>query len=98
MFIFLIANELLYSFSCRNLKYSVINKSFFDNKRLSIGVGIIFLIQIIILSTGLSRFFIVDNIGTTNVIITIGICLLVFVIGELAKPMYRKFFKDYREE
>ena len=42
MFIFLVANELLYSFSCRNLKHSVLNKELFDNKRLTIGVGIIY--------------------------------------------------------
>ena len=29
MFIFLVANELLYSFSCRNLKHSVLNKIIF---------------------------------------------------------------------
>ena len=97
MFIFLVANELLYSFSCRNLKYSVLNKSFFENKRLTIGVGVIFLIQILILTTGLSQFFIVDGIGITNILITLGICLLTFIIGEFAKPIYKKLFKDYTE-
>lgn len=97
MFIYLVANELLYSFSCRNLKHSVLNKNFFDNKRLSIGVGAIMLIQVIILTTGLSQFFIVDGIGITNIFITLGICLLIFIIGELVKPLYTKLFKDYSE-
>ena len=97
MFIFLVANELLYSFSCRNLKHSVLNKKFFDNKRLSIGVGIIFLIQIIILTTGLSQFFIVDGINIISILVTVGICLLLFIIGELVKPIYNKLFKDYSE-
>ena len=97
MFIFLVANELLYSFSCRNLKHSVLNKSFFENKRLTIGVGVIALIQILILTTGLSQFFIVSGISITNILITLGICLLTFIIGELAKPIYTKLFKDYSE-
>lgn len=97
MFIFLVANELLYSFSCRNLKHSVLNKELFDNKRLTIGVGVIFLIQIIILTTGLSKYFIVSGIGIDNILVVLGICLLTFIIGELVKPIYVKLFKDYTE-
>ena len=97
MFIFLIANELLYSLTCRNLKKSVLNKNIFDNKRLSIGLAVIVVIQIIVLTTGLSKFFIVDNIGINNVLITLGICFTVFVLGELVKPLYVKLFKDYTE-
>ena len=98
MFIYLVANELLYAFSCRNLKHSVINKSFFSNTRLTIGVGIIVLVQIIILTSGLSQFFIVGGIDINHILITLLICLIVFIIGEFAKPLYVKLFKDYREE
>lgn len=97
MFMFLIANELLYAFSCRDLKHSVLNFKIFENKRLSIGVGILVVIQIIVLTTELSKFFIVGNIGITNVLITLGICFLTFIIGELFKPLYIKVFKDYME-
>lgn len=27
----------------------------------------------------------------------IGICIVMFIIGELVKPLYTKIFKDYRE-
>lgn len=97
MFIYLVANELLYSLSCRNLKKSVLNKNLFDNKRLSLGVGILMIVQVIVLTTGLSKFFIVDGIGIINVLIVLGICLITFVIGELIKPIYVKLFKDYTE-
>ena len=97
MFIFLVANELLFSFSCRNLKKSVLNKNFFENKRLSIGVGVIALVQILILTTGLSQFFIVSGISIMNIIVTLIICLLTFIVGELVKPVYVKLFKDYTE-
>ena len=98
LFIYLIANELLYSFSCRNLKHSVINKKLFDNKRLSIGVGIIVILQVIIFSTSLKQFFIVDGISIKMVLITLGICLGTSLIGEVFKPVYSKLFKDYKEE
>ena len=98
LFIYLIANELLYSFSCRNLKHSVINKKLFDNKRLSIGVGVIVILQVIIFSTGLKHFFIVDGISIKMVLITLGICLVTSLIGEVFKPVYNKLFKDYKEE
>lgn len=97
MFIYLVANELLYSFSCRNLKHSVLNKYFFENKRLTLGVGVIFLIQIIILTTGLSQFFIVGDLKLQSILFTLGICILTFIIGELVKPLYTKLFKDYKE-
>lgn len=97
MFIYLIANELLFAFSCRNLKHSVINKNIFKNKRLNIGVAFIAIIQIIVLTTGLSKFFIVSDIGLVNVLFILIICFITFIFGELVKPLYSKFFKDYVE-
>ena len=55
-----------------------------SNKRLTIGVGVIMLIQVIILTTGLSQFFIVGGISMTNILFTLGICLLTFIIGEFS--------------
>lgn len=97
MFIYLIVNELLYALSCRNLKRSILNKDIFGNKRLSIGLIVLLLVQVLVLTTGLKKFFIVANLGIMNILITIGVCLLVFIIGELVKPIYTKFFKDYVE-
>lgn len=95
LFIFLIGNELLYSLSCRNLKKSVINKHIFDNKRLSIGLFSILMIQIIVLTTSISKYFIVTNLSLKSVLFIIGACLFNFIIGELVKPIYNKLFKDY---
>ena len=97
MFIYLIVNELLYSLSCRNLKKSVLNKKIFDNKRLTVGLSCLIIVQITILTTGLSKFFIVKNIGIYNILISISVCILVFIIEELTKPIYVKLFKDYTE-
>ena len=97
MFIYLIANELLYAFSCRSLKRSVLNKNIFDNKKLTLGILVITIIQILVLTTSLSQFFIVKGITLIDVLITLGICFLTFIIGEFIKPIYVKLFKDYTE-
>ena len=52
--------------------------------------------QVIILITPLSKFFIVSNINMKYIFITLIICLLMFVVGELSKPVYTKLFKDYK--
>ena len=96
MFIYLIANELLYSFNCRNLKKSILNKNIFENRRLTIGVGAIVLVQLLVLCTGISKYFIVSDIPINNILLTLGICFLTFILGELTKPIYVKLFKDYK--
>lgn len=97
LFIYLVTHELLFSFSCRNIKKSVLNKDIFSNKKLTLGVFLILLVQIIVLVTSISKYFIVPNIKINYILITIGICFIMFVLGELVKPIYTKLFKDYRE-
>ncbi len=97
MFIYLIANELLYSLSCKNLKKPVFNKKFLENKRLIISLVGLIIIQILVLTTGLSKFFIVSGLKFKSVLVMLGICFGVFVLEELVKPLYNKFFKDYTE-
>lgn len=97
LFIYLVTHELLFSFSCRNIKKSVLNKNIFSNKKLTLGVLTILIIQIIVLITPISKYFIVPNIKINYILITIGICFIMFILGELVKPIYTKLFKDYRE-
>ena len=97
LFIYLVTHELLFSFSCRNIKKSVLNKNIFSNKKLTLGVLTILLVQVIVLVTPISKYFIVPNIKINYILITIGICFIMFILGELVKPVYTKLFKDYRE-
>lgn len=97
LFIYLVTHELLFSFSCRNIKKSVLNKNIFSNKKLTLGVFLILLVQVIVLVTPISKYFIVPNIKINYILITIGICFIMFILGELVKPIYTKLFKDYRE-
>ena len=98
MFMYLVLNELLFAFSCRNLKKSVLNKNIFTNKKLTIGVLSLLIVQLLIFLTPLSKYFIVDGLNIKMVFITLGICFISFIIGELVKPIYTKLFKDYKEE
>ena len=98
MFIYLILHEILFSFSCKNLKKSVLNKDIFNNPKLNIGNFCIIILQIIILTTGLSKYFIVKNIPIGYILLTLIACSLMFIIGEFIKPIYVKLFKDYKEE
>lgn len=97
LFIYLVTHELLFSFSCRDIKKSVLNKNIFSNKKLTLGVLTILLVQVIVLVTPISKYFIVPNIKINYILITIGICFIMFLLGELVKPIYTKLFKDYRE-
>lgn len=97
LFIYLVTHELLFSFSCRDIKKSVLNKNIFSNKKLTLGVLTILLVQVIVLVTPISKYFIVPNIKINYILITIGICFIMFILGELVKPVYTKLFKDYRE-
>lgn len=97
LFIYLVTHELLFSFSCRDIKKSVLNKNIFSNKKLTLGVSLILLVQVIVLVTPISKYFIVPNIKINYILITIGICFIIFILGELVKPVYTKLFKDYRE-
>ena len=97
MFIYLVVHELLFAFSCKNTKESILNKKIFDNKNLNLGILGIIIVQVLVLTTGLRKFFIVQTIDIKYILLTIGVCLLMFILGELAKPIYRKLFKDFRE-
>lgn len=94
MFIFLITHELLFSISCKNPQKSILNLHIFDNVHLNIGLLGLLILQLIITFTGLSKFFITSNLGYQNILITIGICILIFIIGELVKPIYVAIFND----
>ena len=95
MFIYLTIHELLFAYSCKNPKKSVIGRLMFNNKKLNMGMLGIIIVNLIVLVTPLSKYFIVSNIGFGNVMIVIIVSLFMFILGEVAKSIYVKLFKDY---
>jgi Ca2+-transporting ATPase len=93
-FLTLIMLEMIYAFSCKNLKTNVIKKDIFDNKFMNIGMLALLVLQILIFITPVKRFFGLVDIN----LIQAGYCMLivfvVFVIDELSKYLVTLKFRD----
>ena len=96
LFIYLICNELLFAYSCRNPKKSILNKHIFDNKTLNLSFISLIILQILLFASPLGKYFIAGNINTKYIMLTILITIVSFILEELLKPIFTKLFKDYR--
>ena len=96
LFIYLICNELLFAYSCRNPKKSILNKHIFENKTLNLSFISIIILQILLFASPLGKYFIAGNINTKYILLTILITIVSFILEELFKPIFTKLFKDYR--
>lgn len=96
LFIYLICNELLFAYSCRNPKKSILNKHIFENKTLNLSFISIIILQILLFVSPLGKYFIAGNINTKYILLTILITIVSFILEELFKPIFTKLFKDYR--
>ena len=93
-FLTLILLEMIFTFTCRNLKKNVINKNIFSNKYINKGLLILLVIQIIVFTTPIKNIF---NVTTLN-IFQVAYCLLniitIFIIDELTKEILNNKTKD----
>lgn len=96
LFIYLICNELLFAYSCRNTKKSILNKHIFDNKTLNLSFISLIILQILLFASPLGKYFIAGNINIKLILLTIIITIVSFILEELLKPIFTKLFKDYR--
>ena len=96
LFIYLICNELLFAYSCRNPKKSILNKHIFENKTLNLSFISIIILQILLFVSPLGKYFIAGNINIKLILLTIIITIVSFILEELFKPIFTKLFKDYR--
>ena len=96
LFIYLICNELLFAYSCRNPKKSILNKHIFDNKTLNLSFISLIILQILLFASPLGKYFIAGNINIKYIMLTILITIVSFILEELLKPIFTKLFKDYR--
>ena len=96
LFIYLICNELLFAYSCRNPKKSILNKHIFDNKTLNLSFISLIILQILLFASPLGKYFIAGNINIKLILLTIIITIVSFILEELFKPIFTKLFKDYR--
>ena len=93
-FLTLILLEIIYSYNCRNLKQTIINKNIFDNKVLNRSILISLIMQIIIFTTPIKQIFKISSLNVEQVCSCILVVIVIFIINELLKKIQTRIFKD----
>lgn len=93
-FLTLILLEVIFAYSCRNLKKNIINKNLFSNKYMNKSIFALGIIQIIIFITPLKSIFNIVDLKLFQVIYCFVIVILLFLTDELSKNIIIKLFKD----
>lgn len=93
-FLTLVLLEMIYSYSCRNLKKSVLDKNIFQNSALNKSIILLGLIQIIVFITPMKNIFNIVSLNFLQVISSFLIVILVFLIDEFSKRIISQLFKD----
>ena len=97
-FLCLVAQEMIFAYSCRNLKESIIRHGLFSNKYVNIGFVMLILLQVIIFLTPLKNILRIVTLNFNQLLIIIIINILAFIILELLKPFITNKFKDSSEK
>ena len=97
-FLCLVAQEMIFAYSCRNLKESIIRHGLFSNKYVNIGFIMLILLQVIIFITPLKNILRIVTLNFNQLLIIIIINILAFIILELLKPFITNKFKDSSEK
>lgn len=93
-FLTLILLEMIFAYSCRNLKTNIVNKDLFSNKYMNKSMIILGLIQILAFITPIKSIFKIVNINLFQIIYCLIVVILIFLIDELSKNIIIKVFKD----
>lgn len=93
-FLTLILLEIIYSYSCRNLKEKIINKKIFANKQLNFSIILLIIIQIIVFTSPLKDILNLTTLSLYQFALYFLIVILVFLIEEYTKKIIVKLFKD----
>ena len=93
-FLTLILLEIIFAYSCKNIKKSVLNKNIFNNSFMNKSVLILAIIQIIVFTTPIKSIFNIVDLNLIQVLYSILIVIIIFLIDELSKNVVYKIFKD----
>ena len=93
-FLTLILLEVIFAYSCKNIKKSVLNKNIFNNSFMNKSVLILACIQIIVFTTPIKSIFNIVDLNLIQVLYNILIVMIIFLIDELSKSIVYKIFKD----
>ncbi len=93
-FLTLILLEVIFAYSCKNIKKSILNKNIFNNSFMNKSVLILFGIQIIVFTTPIKSIFNIVDVNLIQVSYSVLIVIIIFIIDELFKSIVYKIFKD----
>jgi len=93
-FLTLVLLEMIYAYSCRNLKNRVFNKDFLGNSYMNRSMILLGIIQLLVFITPIKNLFNIVSLNIYQVIICIIIVIVLFIIDELTKKIITKTFKD----
>ncbi len=87
-------SEMIYGYTCKNLKKNVIGSLMFNNKILNKSMILLGIVQLLIFITPLKHVFNISNISFIQVIYSVIVVALIFVIDEFSKNIVKNKFKD----
>ena len=90
----LVMQEIIYAFSCRNLKKYIFKEGIFSNKAFNIGISILLIIEALIFLTPIGNIINVVVVDIKAILLVILFNLLAFIIYEISKVKVAKIFKD----
>lgn len=93
-FLTLILLEMIYAYSCRNLKTSVLNKNIFSNGYMNKSILVLGIVQILIFTTPLKSVFGIVGLNLLQFVYCFLIVLFIFLMDELSKKIIAKLFRD----
>ena len=93
-FLTLVFLEMIFAYSCRNLKKRVIGKDMFSNHYLNKSINILILLQLIVFITPLKHIFNIVSLSIVQIIYCICTVITIFLVDELCKNVIKKLFKD----
>lgn len=93
-FLTLVLLEIIYSFSCRNLKASVVNNNLFGNKVLNKSVIGILILNIVLFATPVKNLFNLSDLNIVQCFFALGVSILIFLVDEISKEIVKNTFKD----
>ena len=93
-FLTLILFEMIYAFSCRNLKRTILNKNIFSNIQLNKSMLALIILQFLVFLTPIKNIFNIVDLNLVQIMYSLSLVILLFLVDELAKKIINKLFKD----
>lgn len=93
-FLTLILLEMIFVFSCKNLKTNVMHKNILNNKFMNLSMLLLIGIQLIIFLTPLKEVFNIVKLNGMQVLYCLFIVFVVFIVDELSKKIMTTICKD----